>query len=128
MEHMESMMAENMEAGYGATIGIITFKPKCPSLIPGHVSNALTYNFPVRFKIVDVSTLESVLTAQPNYSSLPIYIQAAKELEEKGVKAIVTSCGYLILLSRRTIRSSRHTSFHIKFATSSFGIQVDEKR
>ncbi len=92
---------ESLEAGYGAAIGMITFKPIYPALIRGHTSNASTYNFPILFKFVDFSTLNSVITPEPNYSSLPVYIQAAKELEEEGVKAITTNCGYLIFYQEK---------------------------
>jgi aspartate/glutamate racemase len=92
---------KSMEASYGAAIGMITFKPIYPALIRGHTSNALTYKFPILFKMVDLSTLDSVITPEPNYSSLPIYIQAAKELEEEGVKAITTNCGYLVFYQEK---------------------------
>lgn len=90
-----------MESGYGAAIGMITFKPKYPALIKGHTSNALTYRFPILFKMVDFSTLDAVINPEPNYSSLPKYIQAAKELEEEGVKAITTNCGYLVFYQEK---------------------------
>jgi len=92
---------KGVESGYGASIGMITFKPKYPALIKGHTSNALTYKFPILFKMVDLSTLDSVITPEPNYSSLPMYIQAAKELEEEGVKAITTNCGYLVFYQEK---------------------------
>lgn len=85
-----------MKVGYGAVIGMITFKPVYPAMIKGHTSNALTYKFPILFKMVPFSTLDSVINPNPNYDSLPVYIQAAKELEEEGAEAITTNCGYLI--------------------------------
>lgn len=90
--------------GFGEEIGIITFPPY-PALILGHVSNATTYNFPVRFKIVDHSTLKSVITPSPDFTSLPVYVKAAKELEEEGVRAIATNCGFLVLFQEELAKA-----------------------
>jgi len=37
---------------YGEAIGILMLDMKAP-LIPGNVGNASTYNFPVRFKVLE---------------------------------------------------------------------------
>jgi len=80
---------------YGQPIGILMMDAKIPRL-PGDIGNAYTFDFPVRYKVVNSLTAENVIL-DPDVSKLDIFIKAAKELEAEGVRAITTSCGYLAL-------------------------------
>lgn len=80
---------------YGHAIGILTLDTHFPR-IPGDVGNATSYPFPVTFKKVTGATVPRVVT-QGDPKLLPLFINAAKELEREGVRAITTSCGFLIL-------------------------------
>jgi maleate cis-trans isomerase len=80
---------------YGHAIGILTLDTHFPR-IPGDVGNATSYPFPVTFKKVIGATVPRVVT-QGDPTLLPLFIAAAKELEQEGVRAITTSCGFLIL-------------------------------
>jgi Asp/Glu/hydantoin racemase len=86
---------EKLDYGYGFDIGMITFEPPYPALIRGHPSNAKTFNFPILFRTLHISNLVDVLRGEKN--SLPAFIEAAQELEAKGVKAITCNCGFLIV-------------------------------
>jgi aspartate/glutamate racemase len=77
---------------YGEVIGIIkldTVEPK----VPGNIGNATSYHFPVKYKIVKGATVER-LVEKNDPTLLDLFIDAAKELEKEGVKAITNSCGF----------------------------------
>lgn len=82
---------------YGEVIGIILTDRIFPR-IPGEMGNATTFNFPVKFNVVkglDVSTRYRMFSGSSEF--VEPFIQSAKELEEIGVKAITTNCGFLVL-------------------------------
>ena len=79
---------------YGVAIGILVLDTKFPR-IPGDIGNASTFDFPVRIRMVPGATGQRVVM-EGDESLLPDFIEAAKELEAAGVRAITTSCGYLI--------------------------------
>jgi len=89
------MILRGGRAHYGQAIGILTLDTHFPR-IPGDVGNATSYPFPVTFKKVTGATVTRVVT-QGDPTLLPLFIDAAKELEHEGVRAITTSCGFLIL-------------------------------
>ncbi|MDO4545545.1 MAG: aspartate/glutamate racemase family protein [Bacillota bacterium] len=77
-------------AGYG--IGILHLDDVWYPMVPGNVVNAWTYDFPVRFKAVrglDTPTLHS---GDP--AVFEKILQAAKDLEREGVRAISAACGF----------------------------------
>lgn len=80
---------------YGQAIGIATLDTMFPR-IPGDVANASTYNFPVRFIKVKGATVERVVK-QRDPKLLGPFIKTTQKLERAGVRAITTSCGFLIL-------------------------------
>lgn len=68
--------------------------------IPGDIGNPNTYNFPVLFKVVQEASPEKV-AMNTDIKLINPFIEAAKELEELGVKAITTSCGFLSLFQKQ---------------------------
>jgi Asp/Glu/hydantoin racemase len=79
---------------YGEAIGILLNKTKTP-LLPGNVGNASTYDFPVRIENIDAFPCDWWCDEEgASKRRLDEFIQAAKELEHKGVRAITTGCGY----------------------------------
>ncbi len=97
---------------YGQPIGILMMDAKIPRL-PGDIGNAYTFDFPVRYKVVHDLTAENVIL-DPDKSKLDMFIEAAKELEDEGVKAITTSCGYLALFQEELAKE-----LHVPVFTSS---------
>lgn len=79
---------------YGEAIGIMVLNTKFPR-IPGDIGNASTFDFPVRIRVVSGATAQRIVQ-ENDESVLPEFIEAAKELETAGVRAITTSCGFLI--------------------------------
>ncbi len=84
-----SISPGRMTAGFA--IGILQLDGLRP-LLPGDVSNATTFNFPVLYKVMQGITLERVLRADP--SIIVNLIEGGKELEKQGVRAISTNCGF----------------------------------
>ena len=81
----------------GHPIGIIAVDLIYPKL-PGNVANATTYDFPVLYKKVkfDIELLfegASEIEAE--------IIDAARELETEGVRAIIGACGYFAHFQRQ---------------------------
>lgn len=78
---------------YGQAIGILMLEAHFPR-IPGDIGNATTWDFPVAYKIVrGISPAMVVQKGKPE--GLQQFIKAAQELENEGVGAITTGCGFL---------------------------------
>jgi Asp/Glu/hydantoin racemase len=83
----------------GESIGILVVECFYPFL-PGNVVNANSYNFPVRFALVEGGTPERLLY-QADMSMLDAVIAGAKKLEAEGVRAIVCACGFFALFHKQ---------------------------
>lgn len=79
---------------YGETIGILMLDTRFPRP-PGDIGNAQSYDFPVRFKIVKDAFTDRIMGHSPDPQLIVPFVEAARELESEGVKAITTSCGFL---------------------------------
>ncbi len=89
--------ANEDQDNYGEVIGILLLDFKAP-FIPGDVGNASTYDYPVRYKLVEGLTFDRLLNK--DQTALDILIKAAKELEQSGVKAITADCGFFALFQK----------------------------
>lgn len=87
------MIVKGGRTNYGEAIGILMLDTKFPR-IPGDIGNALTFDFPVKYKKVKGATSQRVVR-EADPSLIVPFIEAARELEEEGVSAITTSCGFL---------------------------------
>lgn len=76
----------------------------------GDIGNPETFRFPVEYKIVEKATIERVLKLGDTALIKP-FIQSAKQLQDRGVKAITTSCGFLSLFQQE-IQSQLHVPFY----------------
>jgi len=77
-------------------LGVLLLDTAFPR-IPGDVGNEGSYPFPVRLKTVHGATVQRVVyEADPSIRDL--FIDAACELEDEGVVAVTSSCGFLSLL------------------------------
>jgi Asp/Glu/hydantoin racemase len=79
---------------YGEAVGIMVLNTTFPR-VPGDIGNASTFDFPVRIRVVPGATVQRIVQ-ENDAAILPEFIEAAKELEAAGVRAITTSCGFLI--------------------------------
>jgi aspartate/glutamate racemase len=88
---------------YGEAIGILLLDTKFPR-VPGDIGNASTFDFPVRIRMVPGATPQRIVL-EGDESILPEFVQAGKELEAAGVRAITTSCGYLTTFQEALINA-----------------------
>jgi len=100
-------LVEGGRAFYGEAIGILMLDMKAP-LIPGNVGNASTYDFPVRFKVLEGIPSNWWCDEEgPSLKRQKKFIEAAKELEEEGVRAITTGCGFFAIYQKEASEALR---------------------
>jgi hypothetical protein len=87
---------------YGEAIGILMFDNKQFPMPPGDVGNACSYDFPVRVKVIPgvdncpyppIRGEDGELTPE-----VQAIVQAVKEMEADGVRAITLACGFFSLI------------------------------
>jgi aspartate/glutamate racemase len=89
----------------GQSIGILMLDAKYP-LIPGNVGNALSYKFPVRYRVMKGMPSDWWCDKEgASERRREIFIQEAMELEKEGVKAITTGCGFFAKYQKEAARS-----------------------
>jgi hypothetical protein len=84
---------------YGQALGILMLDTRFPRP-PGDVGNALTWPFPTQYRIVKGAHQQRIMGAEPDPTLLDLFLEAARELEAHGVRAITTSCGFLAAFHR----------------------------
>jgi len=101
-------------AACGKDVGVLMLDTSFPRPI-GDIGNAHTFDFPVKYRIVHSATPDKIVAAGDVAKvALPLFIKAAQELEEEGVCAIVTSCGFLTV-----VQDELAASINIPLVTSS---------
>jgi Asp/Glu/hydantoin racemase len=80
---------------YGAAVGILMLEAQFPR-IPGDMGNALTWPFPVLYKVVRDASPDRVVRQQAK-GLFDNFLNAARELIADGADGITTNCGFLIL-------------------------------
>lgn len=93
---MKGPIFEGGKALYGAPLGILMLEAKFPRIV-GDMGNALTWPFPVLYKVVRGASPDLVVRRRAE-GLLPDFIQAARELVDLGAEAITTNCGFLALI------------------------------
>lgn len=81
---------------YGEMIGIIMGERIFPR-IPGDMGNATTFDFPVGLYVIkgfNASTRLRLFSGSTEF--IKPFVEAAKQLEEIGVKAITANCGFIV--------------------------------
>jgi Asp/Glu/hydantoin racemase len=91
------------DGGNRPAIGIIMLDTLFPR-IPGDIGNPNTFSFPVLYNVVKGAYPNRVVkNADPLL--LQLFIEAAQELENEGVRAIATSCGFLAIFHRELVNA-----------------------
>lgn len=78
---------------YGYPIGMLLLD-LVETHVPGDTANALTYRYPVLFKVVEAMKVERVTAGDPAIEAA--VVAAAQELEAQQVKAITSNCGFML--------------------------------
>ena len=81
---------------YGASLGILMLETRFPR-ISGDIGNALTWPFPVQYRIVRGASPDQVVRKDP-MALLPDFIAAARDLVASGCDGLTTNCGFLALM------------------------------
>lgn len=81
---------------YGAAVGILMLETRFPR-IPGDIGNALTWDFPVQYRVVRGATPDNVVRADPRLL-VDDFIEAGRDLVRMGCDGITTNCGFLALI------------------------------
>ncbi len=97
---------------YGANLGILMLETQFPR-IPGDIGNALTWPFPVQYRVVRSATPELVVRNDAR-ELVDLFIEAAKDLVASGCDGITTNCGFLSIVQDRLAEAVR-----VPVATSS---------
>ena len=91
-----NMKVDGGKQYYGEAIGIALFDGRRYPILPGDVANASTYGYPVRLKVIE--GLYETPTSWNKTLKVPADIQrivdTVKSLEDDGVRAVVTACGF----------------------------------
>ncbi|MGI9387712.1 MAG: aspartate/glutamate racemase family protein [Methyloligellaceae bacterium] len=82
----------------GVTIGVLCLESYFPKP-PGHIKNPSGLNFPVLYETVRGATVAKLVNG-PEPEFVDPFLDAAKRLEQEGVRAITGSCGFLALFQR----------------------------
>ncbi|WFE39963.1 aspartate/glutamate racemase family protein [Micromonospora sp. WMMD998] len=64
--------------------------------IPGHIRNPTTFDFPVRYRVVEGATPQR-LVREADPTLLEPFVTAARDLQAAGVAGITGACGFLVL-------------------------------
>lgn len=91
-------IARGGKAVYGAPLGILMLEARFPRIL-GDMGNALTWPFPVLYRVVRGASPERVVLRGAE-GLLPDFLAAAAELVDLGAEAITTNCGFLALFQR----------------------------
>jgi hypothetical protein len=96
--------SKNRYSFYGDVLGILVLDLKA-QLFPGNVANANSYNFPVRFKVLESIPADWWCDSQgADEKRFEIFLEKAKEMEAEGVKAITSGCGYFAVYQERAAK------------------------
>jgi len=80
---------------FGAAVGILMLDTRFPR-IPGDIGNALTWPFPVLYKVVRGASPDHVVRRGAE-GLRDAFIDGARDLVADGVDGITTNCGFLAL-------------------------------
>lgn len=89
------MIATGGKSIYGASVGILMLDARFPR-IPGDMGNAVTWPFPVLYRIVRGASPDVVVRGGAQ-GMLGAFIDAARDLVHDGADGITTNCGFLSL-------------------------------
>jgi Asp/Glu/hydantoin racemase len=93
-----ALAADSGAAARGAPLGILMLETRF-ARVPGDMGNALTWPFPVLYRVVRGASPQRVVREAAR-GLLPDFISAAQDLANHGVEAITTSCGFLAIFQR----------------------------
>jgi hypothetical protein len=98
---------------YGTTLGVLVMQSRVPC-VPGSVSNASSYGYPVIHRVVKGLDVQR-LVFQGDLSLLEPIIEEARALEKAGVSAITADCGYMALFQKQVAAVCLSSLLQLRF-------------
>ena len=95
---MPTRVARGGKSLYGASVGILMLEARFPR-IPGDVGNALTWPFPVLYRVVRGASPARVVRREAE-GLLEPFLEAAAGLVRDGAAGLVTNCGFLSIFQK----------------------------
>ncbi len=89
-----------------ALLGVLLLDTRFPR-IPGDIGNPSSYPYPVRLRVVHGATVPRVVSRALDPQLVEPFLEGAKVLEREGVRAMTTSCGFLVLFQDLMARQLR---------------------
>ncbi|MCB2135682.1 MAG: aspartate/glutamate racemase family protein [Rhodobacteraceae bacterium] len=89
------MIVTGGKAVYGASVGILMLEAQFPRIV-GDMGNALTWPFPVHYRVVRGASPDKVVR-QGAPGLLDAFVDTARGLVADGADGITTNCGFLSL-------------------------------
>jgi Asp/Glu/hydantoin racemase len=89
-------MEQGGKTVYGAAVGILMLETQFPR-IHGDMGNALSWDFPVHYRVVRGATPDLVVRHDPT-ALVDLFIEAGRDLVAMGCDGITTNCGFLALI------------------------------
>lgn len=93
------MKVRGGKALYGASVGVLMLEARFPRA-PGDMGNALSFDFPVLYRVVRGASPERVVRRRAA-GLFDAFAEAARGLLADGADGIVTNCGFLSLMQRQ---------------------------
>lgn len=93
------MKVQGGKSVFGASVGILMLEAQFPR-IPGDMGNALSWDFPVQYRVVSGASPDHVVRRNAD-GLLPVFVDAARDLVASGVDGITTNCGFLSLFQAK---------------------------
>ncbi len=95
LERSRPALAHGGKTVYGAVVGILMLETRFPR-IAGDIGNALTWPFPVHYRVVPGASPDKVVRRRAE-GLLDAFIDAGRALVSQGADGITTNCGFLSL-------------------------------
>ena len=78
-------------------LGILMLNTRFPR-VPGDIGNADTFPYPVRYRVIEMATVDRIVTADgPTGPIMDAFVEAAHDLAAEGVVSLTTSCGFMAI-------------------------------
>lgn len=81
---------------FGASVGVMMLETKFPRIY-GDIANAMTWPFPVQYRVVRGATPDLVVRHDPRLL-VDDFISVGRELVQMGCDGLTTNCGFLALI------------------------------
>ncbi|MCK5683058.1 aspartate/glutamate racemase family protein [bacterium] len=88
-----SIKARKGKLAYGMGLGIMILDEVYPAF-PGDLRNPSAYPYPIQYSVVKGIDCEILIRAEDKSPCRKPILEAAKELEKMGCRAILSECGY----------------------------------